>query len=314
MGSVPLLELFRLQNPIEEDGAHDVASPYMRRDTAMRIGLAPSSNELIYVDKIPIYFAYLERSAKGLSQRIWSWHRLEIVTKIRQLSDRVVNAGNDIVMAVFPYYNCIVHHAKFKPPLKIKRDERPDFDSQRFKSLVDAMKYFDETLPYERWQQDKWLTAALSRPALPQSLDDIMRRSKFEPLAVFGICDNFNECYEYIRQSVEVNKLLIATKNNTIKFKSSKAPLKLEPRLSIDIIEERETLIRISIQQALAGPHKNYSQLIGQPVTTKVSKIYRGHLWRRWRVEDKRRQRERSEADPEEYARMQERKDVFDIK
>lgn len=315
MGSAPMSALFQTENESDQDTAHEIASTSnVRKISAMRIGIDPESKELVFLGEVRVFQSNKGREARYAKGLPWEWLRLEVKSRVilkKEQTNLSICSGEQIVIAQYPYYTCIVQRATFKPRIKGKYVNQ--LSQTPMATPDDLLKYIDKDAKCEEWEQGKWLTAATSKPGKSQRLER-MRRSWFKERSVFGVCKNFEEFYNLLDRCEYVKKLLHTTEENTIRFWPSKYLKEKRPKLQDTVIQERLMLMKISIEQALAGPQKKSEYWMGKPVSKLVGRIYRGHLWRRYRSVNSHSKKERIQADPETYARQQARESVFDSK
>jgi hypothetical protein len=239
-----------------------------------------------------------ERFALRPDGRRSAWLRSEV--KVPADCATVTNRSR-LVVTKHPYGNEWTSCIPFRSPYKKGISERPVVPVEHAGHPLDHASWID-SLPFDYWEGGAYLTAGLLRvpePALPRH--DSLRNTVREGLTVFGFFDEseagpFNAVIETIRERLTILQMLADTAANRIIFWPPTAHWKTRPpSLYEEVIEDREVLMMVSIQQALAGPHKDPEAWLDRPIEEKVSEIYKEHLNRRNRRVASRRRRE-SEA------------------
>lgn len=265
---------------LSEDDAHEVGAFDLHQEgSATYVGRA-KDNQFMYLYEIPMSktdeMRYLEHS-EGISA---SWIRFEF--KI-ELKHNRTNPGDHLVIAWHPYSRGFVHYVPFKRGLKKTLDERQKRRdnplNKPFKTSSELVQSIED-LSYDFWETGSFLTAGLSIPAPPfkAGIEKRSRHQRMGAVLVGGICNDFEACTDEISKSVEVKQLLIDTATNGIKFWYRRAKIWKHVELADSVIRESTGIMKLSIQQALAGPRKRIDYWIGKPVVEKVGHIYRGHL------------------------------------
>lgn len=264
----------------------------------MRVGEKDRQDgDLVYLEETPIYVATLWRSIEygdGLNHQ---WWRLEIKA---DSSNKSIRRNDHIVVAEHPYANGWLHHASFKPGSKKEKLRRPDLSSHVFNSSAELVHWL-EWLPHDFWEKGNYLTAGISEPEMPFLPVGTTRNVQRQALLVFGVCDDFGACEQALWSTRRVRQLNKATEDGTLRFWPPKTNRETQPSLSNELKAEGPSLLMLSIRQALAGPHKDSKKWVGRSVVDKVDYIYQGHLYNRYRTQERVDGRLRSYRDEIEY-------------
>lgn len=256
------------------DDAHEVgAMPVRSGWTAMLVG-RDDAGRLVYVEETPVEIAFQWRGVEYGGGRHHEWWRLE--GKVARVYSPI-SAGAHFVVAEHPYGNGWHDHARFKPECRKGPGERPDPMQKEFNSTAELMEWV-ESLPYDFWESQAYLTAAISKPRPPAALGKAVRHYQKEALLVFGACPNFHACEQELLGGEVVEQLLKDTRANRIAFWKEGAKLSTRPKLYDEVIDMAVSLMVLSIRQALAGPHRDSENWVGRPLTDRIGQVYREHL------------------------------------
>jgi len=272
MGSMPL-EQFVPRQALPADDAREVGATARRTSvTAMCVGKV-GSGDLVYQKEVPIHLAVAWRVVDDAGHR-HRWWRLE--AKVEARNDGI-RPGHQLVVAEHPYSGGWLHYVPFKPGSKKGAEERADFHSRRFQSLEDVIGAC-EALPYDFWEKGNYLTAGISQPELPFDPGEPPRNVQKQALYVFGSCESLPSHEEALLRSGPIQELLRLTERGTLIFWPPDVKLPEPPPLFDEVKEDANSLMMLSVRQALAGPHRDSDRWIGRPVAEKVDQIYRGHV------------------------------------
>lgn len=272
MGSIPLAQL--LPKPVEPfDTAREIGAISLRtKITAMCIGRG-SADELVYRQEVPLYLATVWRLVDD-AQRRHRWWRLEAKVETQ---NAWIKPHHALVVAEHPYSGGWLHHAPFKPASKKGPEERAEFSARTFSCLTEAIGEC-EALAYDFWEKGNYLTAGISQPELPFDPNEPPRNVQKQALYVFGSCESLSLHEAALYKSESIQTLLRQTRNGALTFWFKEADLGERPRLFDEVKADANSVMMLSIRQALAGPHRDSHEWLGRPVTEKIDQIYRGHI------------------------------------
>ena len=209
------------------------------------------------------------------NRTLHDWIRIEYKLFKRPFGRR----QHQLVAARWPYHNGWVVQVKFKPSRRDAIEDHVPPDGIGQNKAV-AIQWVD-ALSFDYWEtRTGILTAGVSRP---KCLDwsDRPRNVHQNAYTLLGICEDFQKCFDSIKNSDEVRELVRMTRAGTIRFghaDNSKSSSGKPPRLDDELKVQCEYLIDLSICQALAGPKGDTSQWCGKPVVELVNSIYRDTL------------------------------------
>ena len=298
MGSVALSAILPSPRTSVDDAREIGAVPLRATLTAMRVGKEDRQDgDLVYLGETPIYVATPWRSIEYGDGQHHQWWRLEIKA---DSSNESIRRDHHIVVAEHPYANGWLHHACFKPGSKKEAMRRPDLSKHVFNSPGELVHWIEE-LSHDFWEKGNYLTAGISEPEIPFLPVGTTRNVQRQALLVLGVCDDFGACEQALWGTPRVRKLNKATEDGTLRFWPPKTKRKTQPRLSDELKAEGPGLLMLSIRQALAGPHKDSRKWVGRSVMDKVDYIYQGHIYNRYRIQEREGGRLLSYRDEIEY-------------
>lgn len=255
-------------------------------DNAERIGGMPLQNIIMamrvdrrgetfaYLGEVPIRFATVWRIVSDLEGHCYRWWRLEAKVAVHT---EEVRPGDQLIVAEHPYSRRWVRRTPFKNASKKGGFDRTNFASKRLNSMREAI-IAVENVSYDYWEKGNYLTAGISDPEIPFEAFEAIRNVQQQALLIFGLCNDADRIERELFESKDVQTLLRATENNTLRFWAPHAKLRTRPKLFDEVKAESAALMILSIRQALAGPHCNSCDWIDTPVVKKIDQIYRGHL------------------------------------
>jgi hypothetical protein len=134
---------------------------------------------------------------------------------------------------------------------------------------IDHVQWLERNITIDPWEQSDRYVAGISRPHGYRADDPRNESGDF----IFGACPDHKEIFEELFASQEIRELLQMTENNTISFTFGGK----SAHLFEEVIDNRFSLMEMSIQQALAGP-ESLDDWKGRLVADLVSRRYRDHL------------------------------------
>jgi hypothetical protein len=273
MGSLLQVDVLPSSTTHEPDSAHEIGAVSKQQAiTACRIGMG-TDNELAFLDEVEIKVSWDVKEELLSDGTNWRWWRYEAKVDPRR-EGSAVKPGQSLVIAEHPYAISRTHQSFFKVGSHKGREDRSSL-AKRFASGEELMKNV-EALRIDYWERGNWLTAGLSNPEMSFRPDGQGRRFDKDALYVLGICENFENSVENLITTSHARKLVRITRNRSIRFWHHNVTT--PPRLYEEVAEQAESLLLISIRQALAGPHMNSESWKHKPVMDLVDHIYRDHL------------------------------------
>jgi hypothetical protein len=255
--------------------------------TARRI--VPGNTQIVFGPEEPISVAYRWRTIRlsdGREQGIW---RLEI-------KDFPENASADegeepshlargrstdwLILAEAPYSNCWVGHAPFKRGSQKGGEQRPHLEANSLDQALTALGLLSNDL----WEKGRRRTAGFTQPQMPLSSTRPAREPGKNGLWVFGVCRAPDDIVEELVASRVAASLLDVDRVFHPGANGVSVGDDVHPR----VLEERNHLLLIAIQQAMAGPTDqawDNDSWVGRPVMDLAGRIFRDHLYNRTRVE-----------------------------
>jgi hypothetical protein len=243
-------------------------------------------------------------AAVRLCERVWRYRQPsserpeKAASRWRlELAVQVSDAGplaphHTAVIAQEPYESTWLQRATFKMYSKKGGDHRKLLEVPKLKEKDDPIEWLERNLTHDPWEKGESFVAGIGHPKGFRS--DNPRNSAGD--LIFGACPDFNSLVEEIWKTVEVRRLLDDSRSGRLAF-WYRGKVDTPPRLHPEVMEECETLMGYSIEQALAGPRKSAEKWIGQPVTNLVKEIYCGHLNNRNRVVNRQQKRQTGGSD-----------------
>lgn len=289
MAGVSLMSLFPA-SPLPIDDSHEIgALPAERSSSAMLVGRNNIYEEpLIYSGEIPIYASMVWRILERDGGPPMMWWRLEVQV---ERGNTLIKPDDQLIVAEHPYANGWVQYAPFKRSCKKGGDERTTLPIDTWQTPITILDWI-ERQPHDFWERGDYLTAGISQPAMPFITGKGVRKSQRKALLVFGVCSDFDESVKDLWSTPAVVQMLELTERKKIGFGYPEARAEVRFFLADEVVQERESLMLLSIRQALAGPHKNSDTWIGRPVVENVAWIYQEHLNRRNRQVVRKQKRE----------------------
>lgn len=227
----------------------------------------------------PIVFEGQAAIGVRLCERTWRYQRageckdlfatrwrLEVaVDKYTAVPLRV---GSSIVVAQKPYSNGWVQNAQLNAYSK-KSGRLAGKIPADLGSDVDDVQWLERHIIVDPWEQSERYVAGISAPHGYRADDPRNESGAF----IFGACPDHKEIFAELFASQEIQDLLKMTEENTISF----TYVGKSAHLYQEVIDNRFSLMEVSIQQALAGP-EFLDDWQGRLVADFVSHRYRDHL------------------------------------
>jgi len=274
MGSIPIEELL----PPGPDEASEVGSwSPPPESSVMRVGFdRKSGGPIVFEGETPIRVQLCERiwryrypanNPVGKTENRW---RLEILTDPGQA---YLRPQHSVVIAQEPYGNGWLQAATFKMYSKEEKSEQ-HFEpvEQPLREKEDPVDWLERNLEYDPWENGAHYVAGIGAP---NGFHEDPRNT--HGAFVFGACPDFNGLVAELLGCHKIQDMLRQTEQNHITFWYRPA-IKNPPQLYPEVIAEAETLMGLSIQQALAGPRRWSETWFGQEVSKLVRTIYCDHL------------------------------------
>ncbi|MBI4881456.1 MAG: hypothetical protein HY812_17605 [Planctomycetes bacterium] len=286
MGRIRIRDISRTGAPGEEQSCCDMTGGMTE------VGLRPrvSSVDLMRVAERNgewIFFGPVQSQVRNdrkhpeVAGRTLRWWRLEVrVRRARGAEPGLDGArpGEDVVVAEWPWSQEWVHAARLR---RANKDGRAIDGAWASLSDAELIRRLDKDLAYDHFETNgDYLTAAISEPDQPLGLSH-PRDEHERTCEVFGLCPGFDACVRALLETPAVADLLSLTAKGTLDAVPADARQHgVESRLPQEARDEGNSLMLLSIRQALAGPadgDDHASQ--GRLVTDLVGQIYRGHVW-----------------------------------
>lgn len=282
MGAI-LLEALLPKKPDEMYDAEDIGA--VRMDgwisaSAMRLGSHPDApDQLVYLGETPVHLVNWHpkwvQSPSGQRQPLF---RLEV----KAVSGGDISVRDDMVIAEHPYANGLVSWAQFKPTSKVRKDKRPEPPSDELRSVDHLVEWID-SLPFDYWESGPFLTAGILKLQPPRNFVNEIGgqhtaiRKYHEVKILIGCCKDFESEMETLSASEEARRIIDDTLQGERKFAH---PAAGQQELDEKVMIYLEEIMKLSICQAIAGPHDEWSsaKLIGKPVIKTVGNIFDGHI------------------------------------
>ena len=204
--------------------------------------------------------------------RVASWIRMEVrVANVR----RAARSGFDVVLGRPPAMMWVM-----STPLKNPNHKGSIGNQLRSRTFSDEneMKKWIEGRATDCWETGKCLTAGFSIP--PDSFSSVKRNYTRGPW-YFGLCSDFEQAVRELTTDHRVAELLKRTERGVLDFwpKRTQVPVPdVYKKLRSEVKQEANSLILISIRQALAGPQSS-NAWIGRSVLDLADRYYRNYLY-----------------------------------
>lgn len=261
----------------------------IQKGTLTRIGPAPPDHaehagELIFLDEVPATMKvsekivpYRRQTEDGVEGAVAKWWRVEVQVPDRE---RRVKPRMDLVVAR-PPAALWTTHAPFKNSdnkAKSRRRNPLDPPAKDAEELITRL----ESLSYDFWETGDYRTAGISIP-VDSRADE--RRNYSRGGFRLGLCADVKKCRDELWATAKVRQLMKLTKVGTIQFwPTDKEIPDRYKTLHETAQEDAWLLMEVSIWQSFAGPDAGDANLLGQPVTSLVDRLYKRHLFNRNRA------------------------------
>jgi hypothetical protein len=227
----------------------------------------------------PIVFEGEAAIGVKLCERTWRYQRAggdkdlfatrwRLEVSVDKDAEVPLSSGAAIVIAQKPFANGWVQHARLngysKKSGRIAGQIPADLGND-----IDQVEWLERNITTDPWELSERYVAGISRPHGYRADDPRNQSGDF----IFGACPDHKEIFEELFDSREIRELLKMTKKNTISFTFEAK----SAHLYEEVIDNRFSLMEVSIQQALAGP-ESFDDWKGRLVADLVSHRYRDHL------------------------------------
>jgi hypothetical protein len=280
MGSIIQTAILPVSPDAVDDAREIGALSVQPTVTAMRIEKGKPDGTLVYTEEAPILTGWQSRVEKYGEKSRHQWWRWE--TKVSSKTTPSIRPGHHLIIAMHPYSSSWVQQVPFRPTSK---KERPELV---FASPEELIQWIEKECSYDFWEKGNYLTAGISIPEGPFNFHADIKNRHGDAKWVFGVCDDPIAYGDALWASEEVKKFLNMTEKGTLRFWPahvpwSTSPSKWKPHLYEKLKAEADSLMWLSIRQALAGPHEDNEDWLGRPVADNLERIYYDHLCVKWK-------------------------------